>query len=207
MKKTITALLAGTALTAGSAFAEKEIRPVSFNYAEIGYTTGSLETGGSDFDFDGFSLRLSQTFGEKFFAFGSYTPVEFDDKDESTESNLGLGIHLLKNETRNPTEVILKASYEHTDTTPNGASKATNLDGFGLRLGFRSMAWERIEIGAEAGLDKFDDREKYVFTGLMAFHVIKNLAVIADYRYEDVSKDDGDEENVKALTFGVRAMW
>lgn len=205
-------ILAAAGLSLMAAGAQADEAPISFNYAQISYSSIDLTTTEDD-EVSGLSFTLSQGFSDVNYIFAELDMGETDkSKEDYQRLSIGLGVHLLKNEsTTNPTEVYLGASYEQ-----KGLEKGDTLnddEGFGLRLGFRSMAWSSIELGVELGLDKFDDSEAYGITGTIGYRVIDNLGIYGSYSYDDITPENdasaigGDNNAVTKTSIGVRGIW
>ena len=158
----------------------------SYTFAEIGYTNIDLDDG---FDADGFKIKGSAGLGEYVFITGELAQTSGDivgiDFDIDTTS-FGIGG---KYDLDNGGSVFASYTFGSWDV------EGTDLDIDTLRIGYRHMVSEALELnGSLTSNDAEDETETGYQLGL-AFAVNETVQITADYETID---------NIDLLSVGAR---
>lgn len=123
----------------------------SYSYAELGYVSSELDD--IDVDGDGFALRGSYEFNERFHGFVEYSDLDydFDVSGEMLELGAGLAWPLNPN-----LDFVGTVSYVKAEVDVPFFGSIDD-DGFGLGAGLRSRVMEQLELTGGINYVSFDE--------------------------------------------------
>ena len=177
MIRTLIAAIAFAA--AGTAAAED----FSYDYLNLGY--GVVDFDDLDVDGDGIGIDGALAIADNYHLFAMYEMGDFDFNIESTAYHLGIGYNTPVSDR---VDLVARLSYEYIEVdAPLVPSVDDN--GFGLGVGFRFAASEKLELNG--GLEYIDLSDSGDDTGLNAaalynFNEVFSVTVRGDWT-DDVS--------------------
>ncbi len=125
----------------------------SYNYIEGGYQRVEFDDDFSgDFDGDGFGIGGSFALNDQWHLFADYSTADLDFDVDLDQLRLGGGFHT---GLTNNVDFVAEFSYVRFDASAGGFS--VDDDGFGLSLGMRGMAADRLELAGWVDYIDLDD--------------------------------------------------
>ena len=118
----------------------------SYNYLELSYFDGEIDSDAGDVDTDGLALAVSHRLSGKnneFFVFGSYSDLEIDAGSDPDFTVLELGGGYI-DDSNEDYDLFATVAYLRTEFDGNGFKNKET--GFGLSGGIRKMYDENIEL-------------------------------------------------------------
>ena len=122
----------------------------SYNFAQLGWQSVTLDDGSFDLDGDGFGIGGSFEDAENWHILGGYSSLGFDFGVDLNQLQLGGGYHTAISDTTSFYANLLWVSAE----VDAGGIGSVDEDGFGIGIGLRSNITERVEL--EGGLNYVD---------------------------------------------------
>ena len=181
----LTVLGALAALTvAGPALAQAPTSGLSYSYVELGYVNTELDD--ANIDGDGFALKGSWGFTDRFHAFASYADLGYDFGIDSTQFEIGAGL----NQSLTPKlDLVATVSYltaEVTANVPGFRSLSVDDDGFGVGVGLRGLVTDQFELNGKIDYVDFDNAgDDTTFTVGARYSFTPAWAVGADIKFND----------------------
>jgi hypothetical protein len=194
MKKVV--LTSALLLSLGSAQAAESPK---WDSVSVSYQSVDLDSE----TFTGFGISASKLLGDNFFVTGAYNKASDDvqvfdasvDLDLST-TTLGLGYRLPLSEN---TDFFGVLSYEDMDAEASyqGSSENMGENGFGAKIGVRSMVSDKVELGASIQYVDITEDSDTVFAVSALYNFTKNFSAGIGYS----KAEDMDTLSVSAYYF------
>lgn len=126
---------------------------VSYNYIEGSYERVEFDDDFSgDFDGDGFGIGGSFALNDQWHLFAGYSTADLDFDVDLDQLRLGGGFHM---PISNNVDFVAEFSYVRLDASTSFGS--VDDDGFGLSIGARGMAADRLELAGWLDYVELDD--------------------------------------------------
>lgn len=172
---------------------------LSYNYVEVGYSDTTLSAGGFDVDTDGYAIKGSMAFGEKFYgAIGMHKDSVDSDDLEPWELTGGYRHGLNDN-----TDFVAELSYVGFNSRIFGDNYHN--DGYRAAAGVRSAVGEHVELGAKITWTDIENMDDVVGVNLNAqVKFNETWGVYGQYHYNEYNFLGADADNWQ---IGVRASF
>lgn len=173
MKRSLLFLFVALGL-AGTANAE-------FNYNLVSASYGTVDFDDLDVDGDGFGLAASFAIAENFHVFGGVDTADLDFDVDLTSWSAGMGYNTPISE---KVDVIAQLSYENLEVdTPFGDADD---DGFGLGVGLRVAASEKVELnGSVTYVDLSDSGDNTALGAGFLFNFTESISAGVQASFDD----------------------
>ena len=188
MKRNLSLL--ALALAAALPFTAANATDLKYNYIQGGYTAADF----SGFDMDGYGVKGSVAFGDKFYGLASYDRVSDSGLDLS-ETTVGVGFHHGIND---KADFFAEASFVQDDLDLVGSD-----NGYRVAGGIRGLLSDKFEGSVKATYTDVGDYGNGFGAGVSGlFHITDTWGVYASYDYAD-----RDSTNFNTWGAGVRASF
>lgn len=193
MKKLLVLALLATAPFAANA------TELSYRYIEAGYSETKLSDSGFDIKPDGYAIKGSMAFGDRFYgAIGMHQDSIDGDDFEPWELTGGYRHGLT-----DTTDFVGELSYIGFNSSLSGTDYHN--DGYRAAVGVRSAVGEHVELGAKltwTGVENMDDVFGVNLNGQVKFN--KTWGVYGQYHFNEYNFLNADADNWQV---GVRASF
>lgn len=117
---------------------------LSYNFVQAGYGWLTIDDDfiSGDIDGDGFNVSGSVEVGENWFIVANYASADFDFGIDLDELGVGVGFHAPVSDRA---DFFTTVSYLSAEVSLSGFGTADD-DGFGIAVGLRGMASDKIEL-------------------------------------------------------------
>ncbi|MFT3808023.1 hypothetical protein [Arenimonas sp.] len=182
--------LLALALAAALPFTAANATDLKYNYVQGGYSAADI--GG--LDMDGYGVKGSVAFGDKFYGLASYDRVS-DNGIDLSETAVGVGFrHGLSDKT----DFFTEASFVQDDLDVVGSD-----NGYRVAGGVRSLMSDKFEGSVKATYTDVGDYGNGFGAGVSGlFHISNTWGVYASYDYAD-----RDSNHFNTWGAGVRASF
>lgn len=188
MKRNISLL--ALALAAIVPFTAANAGELKYTYVQGGYSAADV----AGLDMDGYGVKGSVAFGDKFYGLASYDRVS-DSGFDLNESSLGVGFHTGLSD---KTDFFAEASAVRDDFDFVGSDT-----GYRVAGGIRSLMSDKFEGSVKATYSDVGDYGNGFGAGVSGvFHITDTWGVYASYDYAD-----RDSSNFNTWGAGVRASF
>jgi hypothetical protein len=183
---------------AGPALAESPKSALSYSYAELGYINTKIDD--ANIDGDGFGIRGSWGFTDRFHAFASFADLGYDFGIDATQFEIGAGL----NQPLAPRlDLVATVAYLNADVSanvPGFRSLDVSDDGFGVGVGLRGLVTDQFELNGKLNYADFDKAgDDTNFTVGARYSFLPQWSVGADINFDS----DGNSWMIGArYTFG-----
>jgi hypothetical protein len=189
-------LLPLTALAMSAGFsASATAGDFNYNYLDIGVSQVDLDLHGHAFDGKGYGVNGSFDIADHWHIHGGFNHASFDTNLKTSEQEIGLGYsrNLAHRIDFTASMAYIAASIDNTEVT------ALDATGYGLGMGLRAMAGEKIELFGNLNYVDLDEGESQTI-----YKVGAGYALTEDLQFR-VSYSDSDE--AASYRFGFRVTF